>query len=328
MSRIRFIAGSGRSGTTWIQDSLAAANGLRPVFEPLNPFVSGIGRLYAHRSLRPSEIHGDLQTFLTDVFAGRRERLWTQFRRQRNWLLPGRGLLDSTANATRFGRRWIRFLREAPGLASMARAGEPLVKCIFANLMLDWLRKHCNCQILFVVRHPGAVVESELRSGWNPKDALECFRSDDVLHALTEDRYRSLLSRQLSPVGALAAKWVVENQPVIEGQVSGADAIVSYEMLAESDTGSWAKVLDALQLEHAPDARHLAQPSQQSAPRGTSDRKDARIGTTWRNGLTGEQAAEIQEVLDSVRFATYSMDGTNPMRRVDHATLCGVGTAS
>ena len=65
MTPIRFIAGSGRSGTTWIQDALAAANGLRPVFEPLHPYLSDIGGRYAHRAMSADEEHAELKAFLT-----------------------------------------------------------------------------------------------------------------------------------------------------------------------------------------------------------------------------------------------------------------------
>lgn len=313
MSTVRFIAGSGRSGTTWIQDALAAANRLRPVFEPLNPFASQIGRLYAHRAIRSDESHDDLREFLQGTFAGSRERLWTQYRRQRNWLIPDRKVLSSPPSMGRFGRRWLKFLREAPALASMARWSDPIVKCIFANLMLDWLHLNCHCQILFVVRHPGAVIESELRTGWDPKYALNQYRSDPVLHSLTQDRYRSLLSRSLTPIEALAAKWVIENQPVVERQLSSHVAVVFYELLAASDDASWRTVQSVFRLGNAPDARYLARPSQQSAPRGSSGYAFTLGAASWMSSLSDEQRSEIQGVLDSVGFATYSMSNAVPV---------------
>lgn len=312
MRQVRFIAGSGRSGTTWIQDALAAANGLRPVFEPLNPFASSIGRRYAHRTLRSDAAHEDLKLFLEGVFSGRRERLWTQYRRQRKWLVPTLDTLGSTADAGRLGRRWLKFLREFPGLAAMTRADEPLVKCIYANLMLDWLRVHCHCRLLFVVRNPCAVIESELRGGWNPVSALERYRTDTDLQALTDARYSSLLSRRMTLVEALTAKWIVENQPVIEGPLSGGATVVFYELLAALDPVEWSKVLYALGLAHAPDARHLAKPSQQSATHGSRGGIGPDRGKAWTGALDRSQVREIQGILDSVGFSTYSVSTEEP----------------
>ena len=88
MRGMKLIAGSGRSGTTWVLDSLAKANGLRPVFEPLHPHVSEVGNRYAHRALRASDPCPDLEQFFSEVVAGRALPLWTQYRRQIRWLLP------------------------------------------------------------------------------------------------------------------------------------------------------------------------------------------------------------------------------------------------
>ena len=68
---MRLIAGSGRSGTTWVQDALAAANDLRPVFEPLHPAVSEIGARYAYRALSRNDEHPELQRFLQTRWATR-----------------------------------------------------------------------------------------------------------------------------------------------------------------------------------------------------------------------------------------------------------------
>jgi hypothetical protein len=53
---IRIIAGSGRSGTTWVLDALAEANALRPVFEPLHPLAIPQARPFAYRYYRPLPI--------------------------------------------------------------------------------------------------------------------------------------------------------------------------------------------------------------------------------------------------------------------------------
>src|SRR5262245_48320131 len=88
MHGMRLIAGSGRSGTTWVLDALATANDLRPVFEPLHPHLSRVGDRYAHRALTAEEQHPDLEEFLAGVCAGRGIPLWTKYRRQGRWLMP------------------------------------------------------------------------------------------------------------------------------------------------------------------------------------------------------------------------------------------------
>ena len=117
MSVLKLIAGSGRSGTTWVLDALAVANKLRPVFEPLNPWASAIGEKFAHRALAPEDPHPDLLEYFLGVCAGKHQRLWTQYRRQPRWLFPPRAKLASVSDVANLMHVWQKFLGEVPRLA-------------------------------------------------------------------------------------------------------------------------------------------------------------------------------------------------------------------
>jgi hypothetical protein len=312
MAGVRFIAGSGRSGTTWVQDSLATANGLRPVFEPLHPYVSEIGRHYAHRALGPEDEHSDLEAFLNDVCAGRRNRLWTKYRRQLRWLLPPPREFSTLEDAGRVYRSWRKFVRELPRLAMAARRSEPLVKCIRANLMLGWLSRKWGSKTVLIVRHPGAVIESELREHWNAHFALERFRRDTRLHELTQDRYRSLLQRQMTPVEALAARWVVENQWIVEKAAENEITVVFYEWLKSRPDLEWERVRVALNLERVPPREVLKRPSQQSSPKRSTAVVSEPDAPRWLRVLSREQQQVIQRILDDVGIDFYTMSDPDP----------------
>ncbi len=312
MPSMRLIAGSGRSGTTWVLDALAHANGLRPVFEPLHPYVSDIGDRYAHRALTSDEEHPELAQFLAEVCAGRRIALWTKYRRQLRWLLPPPADFSTRRDAGRVWRHWNKLFREIPVLATASRRREPIVKCIRANLMLDWLSRGQSWRVVLIVRHPGAVIESELRGSWNASFALDRFRNDARLHELTNGRYVQLLEQKLTPVEALAARWVIENQWVVERARFNRVTVVHYEQLRASPEPTWAQVVDALGLTAAPDAASLSKPSQQSSPNRfgapvTSPR------TRWQRVLTADQTDSIQRVLDEVQCDMYSMSRPEPL---------------
>src|SRR5687767_5176483 len=114
---MRLVAGSGRSGTTWVLDALATANGLRPVFEPLHPQVSHIGEQFAHRSLAADECRPELRAFLDSVINQGRYPLWTRYRTLSTWLVPPAAEFVSFAGLRSTYRRWKKFLRDAPSLA-------------------------------------------------------------------------------------------------------------------------------------------------------------------------------------------------------------------
>lgn len=312
MTQIRIIAGSGRSGTTWVLDALADANGLRPVFEPLNPFVSQIGFIYANRFLAAEDAHPELHEFLEDVIAGRRHRLWTQYRRLRRRLLSITHGPDIFTGGQNLVFRWLKFLKEAPHLAMMTMRRNPLLKCIRANLMLGWIARQFDCRIILVVRHPGAVIDSEMRNFWNPSLPLERYRNDARLHQLTGGRYRDLLNRKLTLTQGLAVQWVIENQIAIDMAPSANVGVFYYERLKAAPESTWEQVRLALDLEKAPRADALAKPSQQTSPYRLTVKNPRTSDPKWFESLSREQMSEIQEVLDEAEFGYYSMNELQP----------------
>lgn len=323
MPGMRLIAGSGRSGTTWLLDALATANRMRPVFEPLHPRVSLIGERYGHRALAPDELHPELQVFLENVCAGSRERLWTQYRCQPHFLVPSRAELRTITEVKELAHRWRKFLKEAPGLAMMATRREPIVKCIWANLMLGWLSRQCGFRIVLVVRHPGAVTESELRNAWSAKSALDRFRNDTSLHEITNGRYQDLLERNLTPIEELAVQWLIENQWAIETAPANGVTVVFYERLKSLQDSEWEQIQRALDLPRLPDAAILSRPSQQTAPKGSGIHASTTGRARWQRALTHEQMSQIQEILDRAHFDLYSMADPEPRESSISATLAG-----
>jgi hypothetical protein len=189
---------------------------------------------------------------------------------------------------------------------------EAIIKCIRANLMLPWISRHLQCRVVLVVRHPGAVVESELRGRWNASYALERFRTDARLHELTQDRYRSLLSRNLNVVESLTLRWVIENQWVMESADANGIPVIHYENLRSARRSEWPVLCESLGVEHFPDRATLTRPSQQSAERRSSIPLAQPEKPRWMRGLSGVQAGQIQAILDDVGFQEYAIDEPNP----------------
>jgi hypothetical protein len=295
-----------------VLDSIASANGLRPVFEPLNPFASELGRRYAHKTLDRDDSADALKEFLDSVIAGRRIRLWTRYRRQWRMLIPAGPQLWGSKGISRVTRNWTRLAKEAPGLARMASNRDPLVKCIWSNLMLGWIVRQFDCRLVFLVRHPGAVIESELRNNWQAAFALDRFRGDPRFQEITSGRYRAFLNQELTPTEGLAVRWLVENQTVIEQAVGIGAEVVFYEHLKSTPASAWERVCRALGVHNIPSVATLEKPSQQSAPSGSAAAVRAMEPPQWRTSLTQSQLGAIQSILDRAKFDLYSMDVEEP----------------
>ena len=312
MKDLRFILGSGRSGTTWVLDALAEANNLRPVFEPLHPAVSDVGERYAYRALAAGDDHPELEEFFDQVAAGRKHKWWTQYRLPGDRLVPDLRQWGTLDDAKTHFRRRLKFLRERPALVAASRRTTPLVKCIRANLMLGWMARHPGARVLLMLRHPGAVVESQLRLGrdriWDPAPVLERYRNDSRLHELTEDRYRALLGRKLSRIEALTANWVLENQWPVANAIANGVEVVYYERLKSDPDVEWRRACRALGLQNVPNEELLRRPSQQSSPGSSVGAGTAK----WRRSLTAEQVDLMQALLDEAEFQTYDMHSDDP----------------
>jgi hypothetical protein len=135
------LAGSGRSGTTWLSEVINHGGGYRYVFEPFNPArVRAFEHFRSKQYLRPDD--------------GREE-----------FLRPARLALTGALRSPwtdRFNRTFV--------------ARRRLVKDIRANLLLGWMRANFpGMPIVLLLRHPCAVVASRLALGWkdNLRETME-----------------------------------------------------------------------------------------------------------------------------------------------------------
>ena len=128
-----FLAGSGRSGTTWVSGIINHRNGYRLIFEPFHP---GICKNFRRKQyLRPGD-------------------------RREEYLEPARKVLTGGIRSSwtdRFNRKFV--------------ARRRLIKDIRANLLLGWMRENFpGMPIVLLLRHPCAIAASRLALGW--RDSL------------------------------------------------------------------------------------------------------------------------------------------------------------
>jgi len=127
-----FLAGSGRSGTTWLSQIINHRRRYRYVFEPFNPREVGpFGHFRTKQYLRPDERREEFLKPARLALTGRLRDPWTD----------------------RFNGRIV--------------ARRRLIKDIRANLLLGWMRQNFpGMPIILLLRHPCAVVTSRLDLGW------------------------------------------------------------------------------------------------------------------------------------------------------------------
>ena len=312
--RPRLIAGYGRSGTTWVQDVMATANSLRTVFEPLHPDVIHDAEKYAHAFRTSGDEDLELYEFLQKYFCGDFHSLWVDYRVRMDLILPS----SSDLNSWRCYIRCLRRIREA-GIDYFRYRGQRnienrIVKLVRANMMLSWLKTNFDARIVLLVRHPAAVVMSQLNSPqiWKPRSRIARYRADPRLLDELDARTRRLIFENVDDLEAVTLSWCIENAISIRQAKEQDICVVYYEHLSQRGISEWRRIMTALELQIEPDNDLISRPSQQTSGDQASDRDLVSQYASWMNRIDEKTANRIQEILDATRTSVYRVDQALP----------------
>jgi Sulfotransferase family len=204
-----FVAGSGRSGTSWLAELINHRNEYHYVFEPFhppegdtpNPFLPGVPacRHFGHyRYLRPEATDLRFLQPAAAVLAGRERSRWSE----------------------RFNKRLI--------------ATRRIIKDIKANLILKWLSVNFpGMPIIFILRHPCAVVASRKSLTWDVHWDLvtsQLLRQPELLDDFMRP-FLSLFQRAETYVEKQVLLWCLDNYVPLKQFTPDQIHVVFYENL-------------------------------------------------------------------------------------------------
>ena len=315
---IPIIVGSGRSGTTWVQDTVARANGYATAFEPLHPNAVPNMATFSGLYLKTEDHCLGLESFLKQLFKGQVSNTWVNYRVRPDRLAIQKSHFSHPRAFYEWLRRWRKYARHYVDYRRYR--GKPvLVKCIRANLMLPWLASHFNVRIAAIVRHPGAVVESKMRLGgddWEPEVVIERYRSQSGLMEELPGAHERLSYERLTPAGRHALIWCIENKLLVERAAKWGIVLTYYEdLLDDSADDMWQAVVEGLGLKHVPDRVSRCRASQQASLLTAKSGYESGHSGGWRSRLSTAQIDEIQQILDVFEINQYNMNSMLPCRR-------------
>ena len=275
-----FLAGSPRSGTTWVAERVAG-QGLRLIFEPFHPDEVGTSSVFDHRQyLRPSDADPRFLRPAERILRGRIRSSWVN--RYNRRLLPARRL----------------------------------IKEVRANLFLGWLHAHFPWMpIVLVLRHPGAVAASQRAVDWDfsahPARLLD-------QEALVEDHlapFASLLEDAQSPVEQAVAVWSAENYVPLRQFRRGEIHLVCYEHLLVRPEEELQRLLSFYQVPYS--SKVLAGIDR---PSGVTAKDSAVVSggdplRAWQDRLDESDRTRIVRILEP--FGLDALYGDGPMPLLD-----------
>jgi hypothetical protein len=278
MQNTLILAGSGRSGTTWLGNILGANPNVQVIFEPFDSRrVPQAAVLPLRPYARPDGSYPSWELFVRQALLGKVQNEWT----------------------TQQGRRWWTTKR--------------LVKEIRANLMLGWLSERFRPRIVFVTRHPCAVVLSRLKLEWDTH--LDVFLSQPQLVADYLEPYLPLIREidgrqngRQATIQKHAVMWCVENLVPMRQSPHYDWFFCAYEQMYVDPEAEAMRVLRQVGLRHSWFTRRaMYQISNVTRP------DSALVGarnplTDWQQQMTAEDIDTVLELVQAFDIRLYGAD--------------------
>jgi hypothetical protein len=256
-----FLAGSGRSGTTWVSEIVNHQNEYRYVFEPFHPGKVKLVKDFRWKQyLRPDDAREEFLEPARRILSGRVRSLWTD----------------------RFHRRFV--------------ARRRLVKDARANLLLGWMRANFpGMPILLLLRHPCAVAFSKMKLGW-PSRIEELLGQPE----LVDDFLRPFVDRGRAAKTDFEQHvfvWCVENYVPLT-QLRGDDAhLLFYENLLREPEEALRFLPAAHGASFDGSVLEKAKRPSSTSRKGSQVFVGGSRAVGWRHELRSDQFSQAAEIL-------------------------------
>jgi hypothetical protein len=277
-----FLAGTGRSGTTWIAEAINYRNEYRLIDEPFrNVSVDICAHFNAMQYIRPEDPGEAYLGPVAQILSGRLRNSW----------------------ADRFNGRIV--------------SNRRLIKAIRANLFLKWTVNHFpGLRVAFLMRHPCAVVLSQWKLDWEI-DLRAILLAQPQLMA----DYLGPFRREIEGAASLFEKrlwmWAIENTVPLAQFEPGEIHFAFYEKFCERPKEEMERLFGYYGLEW--DESVLAamdKPSNSSKPDSAVVGGRRRVDG-WMSEITDEQKEMVDTMLKRFGLdAIYSVD--SPYPKVDN----------
>ena len=194
--------------------------------------------------------------------------------------------------------------------------------------MLDWIEKNFNAKIVYVVRHPGAVVASQIAAsnaksgavwdfnGSTKQSILSQYKQDEQLRKDYLDKYYEIFSEKLSPVAGHTLIWCIENILPVYNQQKKKRYVFFYEDIVKDPEKEFGRMVKVLGLERKPDNSIVIRPSQQASQEMRNRSFEENQLTRWMKSFNQQQLGEIDNILKFFNIKIYNAYDPMPISRI------------
>ena len=274
------VAGSGRSGTTWLAQMINFANDFRLVFEPFHSRkVKEWEGSNSRQYIKENDNDPQIRSVVGKILRGDIRNTW----------------------ADGYNRKFL--------------CKKRIVKDIRANLMLRYIQKNFpESPILFLVRHPCAVALSRMRLGWDRWDTdLTMFLSQEPLMEDHLGDFKKELKNCTDPFEREILFWAVENYVPLRQFSPGEILVVSYERLVMESEKEIDRIFSYLFMDYDErvwkSVHRNARTTWRERPITNREERVAE----WKHKLKDDEIKKALEILGIFGLDSIYNEGTMPL---------------
>jgi len=282
------LAGTGRSGTTWISNILNYDNEYRDIFEPFSNIYTMECHHFAYKQyLRGNDSREYFLNTARNVFSGRIRNKWID----------------------QYNRRLF--------------CKKRLIKEIRANLFLKWIKNYFpEIPIVFIIRHPLAVAHSRLSLEWNSQ-LEDILSQDELVEDFFQDQIDDIEACE-SEFERQIYLWCIENYVPLCTLTKNDAYVVCYEQFCLQPEIEARKLLDWIGKQYDPhDPRieaALRQPSQVSSKYSAIITGDDLLGK-WQKAISIEQRRKAVQILSLFSLDEFYNEDPLPVKVFEFSSI-------
>jgi hypothetical protein len=277
-----FVTGNGRSGTSWIGETLGLGAGVLHYREPCHPTQNGLSPAAA-------------------------DKVWAKY------VAPGatdpffEGLLDKAFT----GKFWVGSGGRFPGpIQRIGSRPTVVVKEVASFASTEWVASRWPVDVVIILRHPGAFAASVANLAHPERDvrrARHLIANPEVLELLSPEIRRGLGSVD-DPWMASITAWGIRTRIVLDAQANHPKwKVIKFADLAADPVSQFRALYNELDLPWTDDVAEKIRASSTKAEDGafsTSRESKSRIDA-WRTELSDLQFRQVEEMIDRFEIAPY-----------------------
>lgn len=276
-----FLAGTGRSGTTWLSNRINQRNDFRYMFEPFQPDYTPAAKVFGSRPFITRDAsRPELIQPARKILSGNIQGSWTN----------------------RYNRKLF--------------VEKRLIKDIRTNLMLGWLKVNFpEMPMVFLLRHPLAVAASKRKLGWH--GTVDDFLKQKSLVDSHLTEYQDDIAKageDLFSIEALVWMWAVENIVALRELQKGEALVLFYEDFVLKPEQSLKRLFEYLNMPFDDD---LIQDHYKPSPTTRTDsavrKGPGEILENWRKHIKEDEVSRTLDILSKTGLSTIYSDQALPL---------------